>query len=357
MKLSPRFLGSSQSLLYVVGCIAAIALLLKVAVARQSLSPGHANPFRGVDVTRLVSQTSSFHHPPYEFPDSTREYDSERYEINGVPDATHSVSGLLSTGDWVLVVPFGGGTAMIYRWKSGRPVPVSALHATTQLRSLTVHAGALELEQLLYAPIGTCRAIGREVRRFGLERGNLREIARFTLPHGVAETLTSPLPNTPESPGDRGPFSQVSGGEQFAARTPGLYRICAWYGYPYFVSDLRLYGMPALESAVTFRGSDGTWLIAIPFVSGGTGGVFSGAVYRLERRHPILVRALHSSNGHMSFRVDQNHLQVVTPLILLSECCYSKVQVRTYSYDPTFSRLSGVSSTSMSTSKRTPPPR
>ncbi|HMD02540.1 MAG TPA: hypothetical protein VKG44_06185 [Candidatus Baltobacteraceae bacterium] len=250
-------------------------------------------------------------------------YESDRYNIGGDVDTKAVTSGRLANGEWILLVPFSSWSGtMIYRWHAGRAVPVGSLRGVTERASISFDDGAIALRQPLYAPLGPCRRTGLEIRRFRLENGRLLEFERFAKPHGAAITVTSEFPS-PKHAIDGDPFSGVPPAE-FAARTPGLYRICfqslngqpddqAYGGQPYYGSDGPLWGIPIMIGSEVFRASDGTWLIALPYGSGGSAGVLDAAVYRLERRHLVLVRVIDSRNGlHLSF--SGGHLRVHSPI-------------------------------------------
>lgn len=294
--------------------LAVLALLGNVAWA--STARQRSNPFAHVDVVRLVASTPGIHKSEFE-PDRSDplEFDSEPYGVSGEIDRKAVRSGLLSNGEWALIVPFSPDEeALVYRWVGSRAVVAGVLRALHLDAAFSVHAGELVVRQPIYAMLGHCRRIGWEFRHFDVESGKLRATAMFTDPRKLSPILETPLSVARQG---RNPYRGVSVAE-FAARTPGLYRLCGteaspWFRY-YYTGYGNLFGSPSAESAVSFRSNDGTWLIAIPFASGGMGGVFSGAVYRLDKAHRVvLVRILVSLEGHMNVQLVAGKLHVVAP--------------------------------------------
>ncbi len=318
---------------YRIASFALVAAAIVAAVPARAYA-GETNPFARIDVVRLFAHlpgTVAF--PPFEH--EPREFESERFGVYGAPDASKTQTGRLSDGSWVLISEIGG-SSLVYRWSAGRTTPVGVLHQNLEADALAIEGGAIVERARVYAPVGPCAPGALLIRRFTIRGGTLHELERKTDPPHFETTVRAPLP------------SRVLDGETFvqalADRTPRLYRMCdrghtsMFFGNGtrryYEGENLDVYGRPDTEGSVRFsRGP--VRLIAVPFSSGGSGGVFTAAVYRIDTSHPTLVRTLRA-NGHMMLRTNGDVLEVFSPVYGPHDTgeSPSHYDVRAFRYDP-----------------------
>ena len=304
-------------------------LSLALAAPVGAEQPGSADPFRNVDVVRLFAATDGTVGTPSA---NSRHvyYSSKRFGMMGRPDARLSISGRLRDRTWVLITPFESGTigatqAMVYEETTQGIRPLGSFLAPTDHLAVAIVNGRIEESFAVYSSTGSCSESGREVRTFEIRDGALKLVKRRTQPSRLMLTVVSRLPR-------KGAGSDV---RALAARTPGLYRVC--FGLSdrhYYMGDgIDLYGMPDRASAVLFA-TGRTELVAVPFVSGGSGGVFTAAVYRIENGRVYVVRTLRT-NGHLTLRQRRGVLEVADPAYAPGdpECCYKNVIVQSYRYD------------------------
>jgi len=319
---------------------AKVGLALAWALLSTAAAVAAGNPFRGTDVVSLFARspgTVLLHGFDGQPPD----YQSRRYQLFGRPDPRAAISGRLHDGTWVLISPFASGTigardAMVYRWTSPGIRAVASLHAPTDHMTVSITRGLIEESFSIYAAAGRCKRSSREIRTFDVRGGFLTQVGRRTLTPRLEVTLDSRLPVAAATPSV----------DDLAARTPHLYLSCfefPRYERPYYQGDgIDLYGMPMSSGEVDVVAS-GTRLRAVPFASGGTGGAFTGAVYRIESGRVMLVRTL-PPGEHLLLRVREGRLESAHPHWQAREanCCFASVDVTTYRYDAGSGRLEAV---------------
>jgi hypothetical protein len=305
-----------------------------VAAAPMRAYADGANPFAHADVVRLFADlpgTVAF--PPHE--DEPEEFESNRLGLYGAPDPSKTQTGRLSDGSWILISEIGG-SSLVYRWSAERATPVGVLHRNLEADSVAIEGGAIVERARVYAPVGPCAPGALLMRRFAIRKGVLREIERTTDPPHFATTVRAPLPTRT--------LEDETFVQALADRTPGLYRMCRrgktsmFFGNGtrryYEGENIDVYGRPEREGSIRFS-SGGARLIAVPFSSGGSGGVFTAAVYRIDRPRPILVRTL-QANGHMLMRANADVLEMFSPVYGPHDTGESPSQydMRAFRYDP-----------------------
>ncbi len=324
----------------------ALALLLWT-ITSTAAAAAAGDPFRDLDVVSLFARTPGTV-PLRSIAGQPPAYQSQRYDMFGRPDARAAISGRLHDGTWVLVSPFMSGTmgatdAMIYRWTPAGIRAVAALHAPTDHMTVAIAHGLIEQSFSIYAADGRCERASREIRTFDLRAGTLRRVGRRQLNPSLDVTLDSRLPAAIARPSV----------EDLASRTPHLYLVCfltQHYERRYYEGDgIELYGMPMSSREVDFMAS-GDRLRAVPFASGGSGGAFTGAVYRIEGGRVVTVRTL-PPGEHLLLRVRDGRLESAHPHRQAREadCCFARVDVTTYRYDALNRRLAAVATASEAT--------
>jgi hypothetical protein len=305
-----------------------------VAAASARARAAEANPFAHTDVVSLFARLPGTVVVP-RFEDEPQTYESKRFDISGLPDQTHTTTGRLKDGSWVLISGLDGAS-LVYRWAVGHAIPVGVLHQNLETDTIGIEGGTIVERARVYSPVGPCAPGALLIRRFVIRNGVLHESERETNPPHFATTVRAPLPTRA--------FDDEMFVQALADRTPGLYRICD-HGHTsmfrgngtsrfYEGENIDVYGHPDAEGSVRFS-SGPARLVAVPFSSGGSGGVFTAAVYRIDTSHPILVRTL-QANGHMMLRANGDTLEMFSPVYGPHDTgeSASHYDMRAFRYDP-----------------------
>ena len=305
-----------------------------VAAVPTRVYAGEKNPFAHTDVVLLFAHLPGTVVVP-RFEDEPQTYESKRFDVSGLPDPARATTGRLNDGTWVLISALDEAS-LVYRWSAGRATPVGVLHQNLEADTIKIEGGAIVERARVYSPVGPCAPGALLIRRFAIRDGLLHEIERKTDPPHFATTVRAPLPNRAL---DDETFVQA-----LADRTPGLYRICDRGHTSMFLGNgtsryyegdnIDVYGRPDAEGSIRFS-SGHERLIAVPFSSGGSGGVFTAAVYRIDKSHPILVRTL-QANGHMMLRANGDTLEMFSPVYGPHDTgeSASHYDMRAFRYDP-----------------------
>jgi len=319
---------------YRIASFVIIAATLVAATSARARA-AEANPFAHADVVWLFSRLPGTVAAPH-FAGEPQPYESKRLDIYGVPDPSQTKTGRLNDGSWILISEIGGAW-LVYRWSAGSATVIGVLHPQLDSETVGIEDGAIVDRARVYSPVGPCAPGSLLIRRFAIRSGVLHEVERETDPPHFATTLAQPLPNRKL---DDETFIQA-----LADRTPGLYRMCdhghndVEYGNGtsryYHGENIDVYGFPMAEGSVRFS-SGSARLIAVPFGSGGNGGAFTGAVYRIDLPHPVLVRTLRSNTGHLWLRAHDGILEMFSPAYggpRDDEAFSSRYDVRSFRYD------------------------
>ena len=321
--------------------LAYLAAALAASLPMRALA-ADGNPFAGIDAVSLFRDVAGAVAQP-RFGREPQAYALHRLDLYGTPVPSTSITGRVRGGTWVLISAIDYSGWIVYRWSGGRAVVAGALHGALDATTVTIEGRSIVQTSRVYAPDGQCGPNALLKRRYDIVDGALREIVRETVPPHFATADVSPLP--------REPLNDTALAAALAERTVQLYRSCLDERLPYrrnflknYVSDdVEIWGSPYGGGIVRF-GPAGR-LIAVPFLSGGNGGVFTAAVYRIDRPYPIFLRALRS-NGHMVLRARDDLLEMFSPEYGLGDagCCASHYDMSAFRYDTRAGRLLEVGS-------------